>query len=344
MSANLFLQHPKGHETTIPCTHIRQKHPNGDKITIPCTHGYKKAHPQGDKITTPLGTVTVPCIHLVAKHPNGDQVTVPCVHFEQEHQNGDPGPTIPCVHPMLPTRIEMSGALFFYTNDRVIQDAAINAVNRLRFLGVNILWPRPLHIFHREPLENGDSSDPFWSHYDPLMHAIQIMKDGRNASKRRETLYHEMGHALVGHSIVNRPEGGPHGTKEETSLPLAMSEGWAHFVALALSHNQDTPNPEYKGLNWENMNITPKPNIEYCVGCCLWDIFDKRTEEGMHPDNVSLPFTELFKVYSPTLETLTSAVMVDSIESFLGRLKLNNPDNNDLADHIDQVRKRNVGL
>ena len=340
---NLFLQHPKGHPTTIPCTHLKQEHPGGDKITVPCTHGLKQAHPGGDTINTPLGRKRVPCIHLVPVHPDGDTKTVPCVHLKPQHPTGDPGPTLPCAHPMMPPRLELSGGLIFYTNDTTIQTAAIGAVNRLRTLGVNLLWPRPLHVFHREPLEDGGASDPFWSHYDPVMHAIQILKDGSGPVAKRETLFHEMGHALIAHSVVNRPEGGTHALQRESSLPLAMSEGWATFVGLVLSYGQRERTPRYMGLDWETMSIAPNPKVEYCVGCCLWDLFDAEAEAGGHADTLSLPFTELFKVYSPTLRTLTSPVMVDSIMSFCERLKLNNPNRPDLAKRIDEARRRNVG-
>lgn len=47
-SEKLFIRHPEGHETTIPCAHLIQQHPNGDTLTIPCTHGFRQAHPAGD--------------------------------------------------------------------------------------------------------------------------------------------------------------------------------------------------------------------------------------------------------------------------------------------------------
>jgi hypothetical protein len=342
--ANLFWTHATGDPTMLPCTHLVQQHPGGDVTTVPCTHGFKQAHSH-DYVTVLGNRHKVPCIHLVPKHPNGDRITTPCIHFVQKHPGGDPGPNIPCMHPMFPSRFEFDGLLLFYTTDSIIQNSAISAMNRFRFLGINPIAPRPLHIFHRPPVGSGNNDDPFWSKYHPVEHAIQIMKrsPAQSADEKRETLFHELGHALLGHSIINHYAGGPHGLTEEVDETLAMSEGWAHFVALVLSKQETNPAPMYKGLNWEAMNISPNPKIEYCVGCCLWDLWDRVTESGQFADNVSLSFAELFKVYSPTLATLTNGPIVRNIYDFVDRLKKNNPNNDPLHQDIDNVVKRNVG-
>lgn len=339
MAIQLFWRHPLGDTTTLPCVHLTQQHPNGDSINVPCTHAWVQQHSNDGVV---FGQ-PVPCIHWGVPHPNGHTTSVPCVHIVQQHPNGDPAPNIPCLHPMTPVRYEASGNLIFFTSNTLIQHGVINAVSRLNALGVNILAPRPLNIFHRPPVNASNNDDLFWSHYDPLTHSLQVTDDSRSDEEKLETLRHEMGHALLGHSIVNHYAGGNHQLTSESSLALAMSEGWAHFVALAISKERGAPMPVYKGRNWETMSIAPNPKIEYCVGCCLWDLFDNRAEAGGNPDAISISFAELFRVYSPSLQTLASGPVVSSIFDFLNRLKLNNQGNTALLARIDEVRRRNVG-
>ncbi|MFN8442081.1 MAG: hypothetical protein U0175_14970 [Caldilineaceae bacterium] len=66
--------------------------------------------------------------------------------------------------------------MVFYTDNQVIQNAVMDAVTRLNALGVSLItFQRPLCIFHRWRLANGDGNDPFWSHYSPLLHSIQVI-------------------------------------------------------------------------------------------------------------------------------------------------------------------------
>jgi len=57
----------------------------------------------------------------------------------------------------------------------------------------------------------------------------------------------------------------------------------------------------------------------------------------------SLPFADLFRVYSPSLQVLTNGPVVSSIYDFADRLKSSNPRNRRLATQIDEVLVRNVG-
>ena len=319
--ANLFWTHPFGHPTTIPCGHFVPEH-------------------SGHTVSLPLGR----------------SQTVPCTHLKQQHPGGHPGINTPCEHLLTPVSVEFSNGLVFFTDNAELKDAVRTGVNRLNAMGVNILQPRPLNIFNREPINGdpGDDSDPFWHHYDRATHSIQITK-GASVRVMREAVHHEMGHALLGHSCVRVvTPGGSHSLTDVIDPGLAMSEGWAHFVALAIEKSRTAPqlssphhgiqNPiQYQGMNWETMSVTANPNVEYCVGCTLWDLFDvpqDGTASSGANDEESLSFAELFKVFSPTLQTLPSGPVIPNIGNYLNRLKQNNPGH---AQKIDRVKKLNVG-
>lgn len=339
-------QHPAGDRigiVMVPCVHVSTRHPEGDSVTVPCTH-MKLAHPDGD-------THMLPCPHVGLTHPNGDPVTTPCVHMQIEHPDGHRGPNVPCAHPMQVVRKVFDGRLVFYTDDAEIQHAAIRAVRALQNLGVDPTKPRPLSIFHHPPINGNpnDNRDPMWSHYQPVMHYFQLIA-GRPNADNIGTLLHEMGHAILGHSIPNHFAFGPHNSRQVAMGPdgnpwpaLAMSEGWAEFVGLVIATQGPVPNPRFNVASFETVSIPPNPNIEYCVTCALWDLFDANAEEQPNPDRVSLSFQELFRVYSPTLETLSSGPVVTSVGDFMERLKRNHPRNRELWVRIDEVRRRNVG-
>lgn len=354
-SAKLFLQHPLGDPSTLPCTHLEVAHPNGHAVPVPCLHGLKPKHPDGDLVQTWFGEKRVPCIHLEPIHPNGHTVNVPCAHVQVAHPEGHPGPALPCTHPMQVVREEFGGGLKFYTHHATIQDLVMQAVGALAELGV-VLAPtiRPLHIFFREPIGDGDSSDPFWSHYSPAFHSIQVMDTGQSEQAIRETLFHELGHALLGHTPINHFAGGPHGlTTPAANYALAMSEGWAHFVALVLNQQLGLAGPDdYRGLDWENPSIDPNGKVEYCVGAFLWDLFDRfrilfneRSNRvvGIGDELLALPFSQLFGVYSPTLEAVANGPWVSSVWDYADRLNLIFEDSPIDVSQINSILLANCG-
>lgn len=335
--ALLFLQHPLGDATTVPCIHLGFEH-EYDVVKGPCLHGLRLKHPEGDTVQTPLGTVTVPCIHAEPIHPQGDDVKVPCVHLVPKHPDGHAGPKMPCSHPMPVVREEFGGLVKFYTGDTVIQKATMEAVEAFHAQGLIIASPvRPLQVFHRAPLEDGSSDDPFWSHYSPLHHSIQVMRRTNQSDDAvLETLRHELGHALLGHTPVNHYVGGSHTlTDPADSYALAMSEGWAHFVALFLTHARTEDQVDYRGLDWETPSGDPDGKVEYRVGCFLWDLFDTlkstitNTPIGMarfttsdDDDSPDLEFAELYSVYAPDLVAVMNGPWVSSVWDYADRLKL----------------------
>jgi hypothetical protein len=378
----LKQEHPAGDPITTPCLHLGPAHAQGHPITVPCTHGLRQEHPGGDRVgfvtlpcihvslVHPSGdTVNLPCPHLVPQHPSGDTnflpcphvslvhpegdlTTVPCVHPRQEHPAGHPGPPLPCAHPLPIRRAEFGGRLLFYTDDTEIQGWMIAIVQGLMDLGVDITLPRPLHVFNR-PAVNGnpnDNLDPFWSHYNPLFHSIQLT-DGHTSEDNLSTALHECGHALLGHSIPNHFASGPHtGTSPNLNADgslntgLAMSEGWADFVALVLENRLHLGSSEYAPGALETSKLKPSPATDRCVAAALWDLFDPvGVEPGMVQDRVSLPFSEMLRVYSPGLQTLTSGPVISSIFDFANRLKENNQRTRGLATRVDEVLTRNVG-
>lgn len=340
--SKLFWAHPDGDRLTLPCTHLVPQHPAGDKIPIPCCHVVQQ-HPDGHGIKIMGHSITLPCVHLATAHAN-DSITVPCVHLVPQHPEGHPGPSVPCVHPMSIARVVPDLGLVFYTKNSALQDAAIAAVTRLRAMGITMATPvRPLNVFNR-PAANGnpnDANDPFWSHYEPLTHSIQILSD---RTDWLDTLHHELGHATLGHSCVQITSGGgPHSLDTPTHPAVAVSEGWAHFVALVLRYSADQVPGSYQGRQWEQPAPgTPRnPNVESCVACALWDLFDRNVNstDGA-ADRIALPFQELFRVFSPTLATLFHGPLIPSFDNYLERLKANQPA---LAKMIADIRRLNCG-
>jgi len=344
----LFWTHPQGDPTTIPCHHLVQQHTDGDRHTTPCIHLIQQ-HPNGHPNPVP-GFPNIPCTHYRQQHPAGDTITTPCIHFVLQHPAGHPGPEIPCVHP-LPVVREVSGLnLKFYTNDTTIQNETITAATRLKDLGINIGSPvRPLCIFNRDPI-NGDpddSTDPFWSHYNPAFHSIQITRRPGvlDINRLRNTLHHEIGHATIGQSLIQiGTPAHPHRLTEMTDPAEAMSEGWAHFIALVIRFNRTVVNPVYNGKFWgtRDPGVLCVSTIEYNVGCLLWDLLDVPSD-GPTPgrpglDNVILPLSELFRVYSPTLTAITNGPVISTVGDYLSRLVTNNPS---LIARIDRVRQLN---
>lgn len=336
--ANLFWEHPDGDTVTIPCVHLVQQHPGGDTELVPCTHSVP-AHPGGH--TTPVGTV--PCGHLVPAHPAGDAVIHPCTHLVAQHPGGHPAAGGPCVHPLTPVRVDTDLNLVFYTDDATLQDAALAGAARLRALGVEIGRPRPLNVFARPPLRGNpdDAQDPFWSHYDPGTHSIQVTwRTPADYPRLIDTLYHEMGHALLGHRCVQiATANGPHTLTQPSTPGVALSEGWAHLVALAIRFRPDETPTSYKGMDWEERTSTVPldPNIEYNVACALWDLLDLGSgaadtvtiQIGSRVialrERVTMPFADLFRVYSPSLATLADGPIIPDVQNYLMRLSQNHP-------------------
>jgi hypothetical protein len=168
----------------------------------------------------------------------------------------------------------------FYTDNDFIQNETIHAVRQLISLGAIISSPgRPLNVFHRTYLEGSPQNEdnPFWSHYDPFTNSIQILDDGSSDETILDTLHRMLGHATLGHRFAHRPQD----LKVESLPELAMSKGWADFVALAIrfadtSRPMPTSHLSYMGEHWETRdpNVKLSPNIEYNVACALWDCYD----------------------------------------------------------------------
>ncbi len=341
---HMVARHPGGDPTTIPCVHPvadhpggddtgqrvpcvhwkngRQQHPNGDPVMVPCTHLHKQ-HPNGD--TGP----NVPCTHLTAQHPNGDPgPVVPCTHIVAQHPNGDPGPRTPCRHPVKLERSLPELGLNLYLADKDLQDEVIRTVKFFADSGIMVGRPRPFNVFNRDPIRGNpdDNTDPFWSMYHPESHSIQLTR-GRERKALLGSLHHEIGHALLGHKCVFiTTPCGAHAISDAKDAGLAMSEGWAHFVALTLENASGSDSVHRGGVTneWEggesDSTIPSSTKNEFRVGCILWDFFDTR-KDG--PDTVTVSFAEMFKVYSPTLATLREGPLIPDVDNYIDRLVRN---------------------
>jgi hypothetical protein len=148
------------------------------------------------------------------------------------------------------------------------------------------------------------------------------MDNNQSAADLKAALRHEMGHALMGHRCVQlATQGGPHGITQQLDPGTAMSEGWADFVAVVLGNARGAVAPAYMGMNWETQSVAPQPNVEYCVGCCLWDLYDTHADLG---DTAGVAeqfsFKQLFGVFSPNFQTLLDGPVINGVKEYLHRL------------------------
>ncbi len=337
---HLVTQHPEGHAgPTLPCAHLEQQHPGGHDTGAksPCSHWHhgRPDHPGGDP-------VIVACAHMAQQHPGGHPgPTLPCAHLVQQHPGGHAGPTGPCLHPVPLQRTEAALGINFFMNDSALQGEVIATVQKLKSLGANVGFPRPLNIFNRLPINGNpeDNKDPFWSHYEKETHTLQLVK-GRSIADLRQTAHHEIGHALVGHScVITVNSGGPHTLNDATNGALGISEGWAHFVALAVQNAPGTASATYKDIDWEDVSSSTSSGIpfsknnEFRAGAILWDLYDSHQDK----ESLNLDFRELFKVWSPTLETLKNGPVLTDVHDFLTRLKNNHPGKSAQIDAVESL-------
>ena len=354
MLNRLFWLHPNGEEIKIPDPTITTKRVDVS-TQLPCPHWsvgtkWEKRDPPG-----PLSSVWMLIPELYQAHGQNDasdQVSFSFNYPVLAHPEGRPGPSIPCFHPM-PLQRHVDGLwIDFYTNNTFIQEETIKAVSQLLYLGATLASPgRPLNIFHRPLLSGVTGDNPFDSHYDPFTHSVQIADTQQPESEIRDTLYHELGHATLGHRIVQpTTPGGNHYMKDISHPGLAMSEGWAHFVALAAQYkptfipSQSDTKPIYKGQDWEvrDSSVPLSPNIEYNVACALWDCYDITNAllPQLQEETLSLSFPDLYRVYSPSLATIPYGPLMSDIDDYLERLIANNPTKRDA---ILRARDANCG-
>lgn len=353
---HMVPEHPEGDPVMAPCTHMKKLHPEGDKIK------FRAKNPVTGKEEGPELEKVVPCVHLVPEHPEGHPTgaKVPCVHLKPQHPEGHEGPMGPCPHPVALVSSDEALGLAFYTGNADVQQAAREGARKLKDLGVAPSGaagalgrslvngglqevvrgrlagnPRSLAVFAHPPV-NGDptdNKDPMWSHYNPALHYVQITRDDRASvsaeEKRkdiRETMFHELGHAICGHKcVVPMTKGKPHSLDKETDPGQAVSEGWACFVAMVLSNPRDAASAMYAGIDLETVTDTRIPlsaKAEARVAAMLWDLYDTRNEPG---DDVAMNFSELYKVFSPTMQTVLNGPAIPDMNDYLERLANNNP-------------------
>lgn len=353
-NANLLWQHPTGDPVTVNCIHFEPQI-GWTNIQVPTKIEITQQHDH-DRV----GVVDVPCVHLDPKITYGTMSVPNSFNLIPQHPAGDSSPVpAPCAHPLTPARVDVGRHIVFFTDDAKYQTMAIDLVDQLQTrLHVRTVGStaRPLLFFFREAV-NGDpddATDPFWSHYDPALHAIQVTRSPSpiDYGRVQRTLAHELGHAIVGQSCVQIPnESDPHSMKNPSHPGEAMSEGWAHFVRACLfRNNRSTPSGSFFVPDYEKRDTTvPKTrDIEYNILCVLWDLYDiagSRFQGGMGllvPDDdpaksaaTAFSFEELFGLFSPSLDTLPAGPVIWDIDNYLSRLKATYPDR---ASSVDGVR------
>lgn len=141
MTNPLFWTHPEGDTTKVPCTHIERKEETvslsipyceleqSDNEGIPVITGVRKDTKNVAGVNVVVGVnLDTKKIRMVWKSKNQD-IKIP--YFVPEHPEGDPGPTIPCIHPLPIVRFVDELWLVFYTDDTFIQEETIKAVRKL---------------------------------------------------------------------------------------------------------------------------------------------------------------------------------------------------------------------
>lgn len=155
---------------------------------------------------------------------------------------------------------------------------------------------------------------PFWSHYDPVPHALVVTRDpedykpaGSDApdfdmadwrtkrlGQKKDTLRHEPGHSMMKLKCVKIPaENGSHSMEKETDAGTAMSEGWANFVAAVLQNDRAADEAYRKGYEIENAARSTAPvnrKVEYRVTAVLWDLYDTHSGRSERRDTASIEF------------------------------------------------------
>jgi hypothetical protein len=355
--ANLFWQHPTGDRVMVPCSHLGVVQSGTTSISAPTNIEIIKQHDH-DTVTDVFGVShDVPCLHLDAKITSAP-MSIPSYEVRPQHPGGDDSPvSAPCVHPLAPAHVDTARHIIFFTDDKKYQGVATDLIDRLltrlhvRTMGGT---SRPLLFFFREAVNGNpnDATDPFWSHYDSSLHAIQITRNSAvvNYDNVRSTLAHELGHALVGQSCVRIPnEGDPHSMKSPSHPGEAMSEGWADFVQIAVSRDdRSAPGPAFD-YEKRDMSVPKTNDIEYNILCLLWDLYDVFTKGpqgfGIMDDDpasslkTAFSFEDLFGVFSPSLETLPAGPVIWDIDNYLSRLKATYPDR---AAVVDSVRALHI--
>lgn len=331
----LLYQHLLGDLISPLCPHWVPQHPNGHDIPIPCSHTQ----------TVTVGGhfvrgVWVPDVQVAYQHKNDGTQHVPCTDLIQAHPNGNCN-FGPCGHPLVPTSYDSGRNIIFYTGNSSVRSTVAQAYDKLVALGVapNLISTaiRPLLILNHAPATNGSQTDPAWSRYDAGLHAIQIM----TTHPVPETVFHEIGHAIVGQSCVRAVAPGlPHNGTSPQVPGDALSEGWAEFVAGSIAISRDTRDASFGSINLD-AKLTPadgppRKDVETFVARTLWDLFDTgklippppggpALSQRLDDEPASLSFASLYGVWMPTAQTMSSGPLIPDLDDYIHRLKLNNP-------------------
>lgn len=303
------------------------------------------AHVDGDPITAPNWELKPEHAYdeVNLPGPGSPKLKLPCAHWKLQ-QAAEPITLghVPCRHLLPELHRDNSRHIVYCTAGATLQTDVARAVDRLVSLGVRMTTPlRPLRIYNRPlaPTPHDQGSDnPMWSRYDVGLHALNVHFDP-DAQRQAflDTLHHELGHATLGHRCIQvSTPGGGHNIDTASHPALALSEGWAHFVALAIRFDQSKANPAgYNGRSWEKRpaGLARSPIVESNVALALWDLYDIPNDTPAPPpgmavianDAVTLPFAKLFAVFSPSLVTLRDGPTIDSAGEYFDRLCALNP-------------------
>lgn len=360
---HLVKEHPAGDGGGRgPCLHPKvPQHGGGHTERVPC------ADPRHASTRGPCGghDRTLPCAHLVSPHGGDDLPKVPCIHTRPQHPAGDPtGGTVDCVHDLPVLERDEALGLVFYDCDAGFRSKVKDLARRLAAFGARFASPRQLHVLNRKQLGNYPdltgpeaAKDPFWSHFNPIQNrGRQYLQVSRGHDDG--VIAHELGHAVTGDQCVKiLTLGGGHSLTGRSSKDLAMAEGWAQFVKAALTLDRAAARPLFpsfdrrfdfeKGTETERKDaagrptsdqaVGPSQEIEFCVGVALWDMFD--THDDGADQGVALPFSDLFKVLSPTFATLVKGPGIPDFSNFVDRLAKNHPA---LAQKLKQIRDQHA--
>jgi len=125
---------------------------------------------------------------------------------------------------------------------------------------------------------------------------------------------------------LHQHPGGEHDLTDASDARLGLSEGWANLVAIWLENGRDAGTVTKRGFaqNYESARTTRRsPTTSAMSSAWRASSGTSRLPRGEHAnrsDSVSIEFADLFRVYSPTLETLQNGPLLASIDDFTSRL------------------------
>jgi len=179
-------------------------------------------------------------------------------------------------------------------------------INPLRAHVIKITFPN-LSGNHCKTQDSNGNDIPWSCSYSGQIGHIEI---ATAHTADQDVVSHELAHTVnKGYWVFPQNSGGPHDLTNCFTDGLALTEGFANFVAYWIEHNANSTNPimPFTGMNLDTLpasiTCTNETN-EMRVAATFWDLFDIGFESGANDDsNDSMHFNNRGTVLSKYLGT-----------------------------------------